>query len=220
MVRASPITAHIPRNPARESSVTLRRVARRLSIGIAALALAAVVVAGLLSAKGSGGGQEREPPGPSLAKAREQLRGAPAPLAALHDQSSQLLGGGKDAFARRLRELRGYPVVVNKWGSWCAPCRAEFPHLQRQAVKQGKRVAFLGVDGQDNEANARKFLRRYPVAYPSYVDGDLSIAKSFGAVQGFPSTVFYDRRGKIAYVKQGSYPDEAALARDIRRYAR
>ena len=43
---------------------------------------------------------------------------------------------------------------------------------------------------------------------------------SFGAVQGFPSTVFYDRKGEIAYVKQGSYPNEAALARDIRRYAR
>ena len=52
------------------------------------------------------------------------------------------------------------------------------------------------------------------------MDGDLSIAKSFGSLQGFPSTVYYDRRGKIAYIKQGSYPTEAALARDIRRYAR
>ena len=111
-------------------------------------------------------------------------------------------------------------MVVNKWGSWCAPCRAEFPALQRQSVKKGKRVAFLGVDGQDNDDDARKFLEKFPVAYPSYVDGDLSIARSFGAVQGFPSTVYYDRKGKIAYIKQGSYPTEAALARDIRRYAR
>ena len=198
------------------------RVARKLLIAAAALALAAVVTIGLLSAKNSEGGGDGadEPAGPSLSQARKRLEGAPAPLAALHDQSSQLLGGGKNAFAKRLRGLRGHPVVVNKWGSWCAPCRAEFPALQRQSVKQGKRVAFLGVDGQDNDDNARKFLRKYPVAYPSYVDGDLSIARSFGAVQGFPSTVFYDRKGEIAYVKQGSYPSEAALARDIRRYAR
>lgn len=196
-------------------------MARKLLIAGAAVALVVVVTIGLLSAKKSDGGQGGEQaPGPSLTKARAQLEGAPAPLAALHAQSSELLGGGKDAFAARLRTLRGYPVVVNKWGSWCAPCRAEFPALQRQSVEQGKRVAFLGVDGQDNNDNARKFLAEFPVAYPSYVDGDLSIAKSFGAVQGFPSTVYYDRKGKIAYVKQGSYPTEAALARDIRRYAR
>lgn len=196
-------------------------MARKLLIAGAAVALVVVVTIGLLSAKNSDGGQGGEQaPGPSLTKARAQLEGAPAPLAALHAQSSELLGGGKDAFAARLRTLRGYPVVVNKWGSWCAPCRAEFPSLQRQSVEQGKRIAFLGVDGQDNNDNARKFLAKLPVAYPSYVDGDLSIAKSFGAVQGFPSTVYYDRKGKIAYIKQGSYPTEAALARDIRRYAR
>lgn len=201
--------------------VNLRRVARKLWMAAAAVALVAVVAIGLLSAKNSGGGTTpaRED-GPTLEQAKKRLRGAPAPLAALHAQSSELLRGGKDAFAARLRDLRGYPVVVNKWGSWCAPCRAEFPALQRQAVAQGKRVAFLGVDGQDNDDNARKFLDKYPVAYPSYVDPDLSIAKSFGSVQGFPSTVFYDRRGRIAYIKQGSYPTEAALARDIRRYAR
>ena len=197
-------------------------MARKLSIAAAAVALVAVVTVGLLSAKESdgGGSSAGEPAGPTLTEARERLKGAPAPLAALHAQSSQLLGGGVDAFAARLRALRGYPVVVNKWGSWCAPCRAEFPALQRQSVAKGKRVAFLGVDGQDNDDNARKFLEQFPVAYPSYVDGDLSIARSFGSVQGFPSTVFYDRKGKLAYVKQGSYSSEAALARDIRRYAR
>jgi len=196
-------------------------VARKLSIAAAAVALAAVVTLGLLSAKESDGGAGAgESPGPTPTQARERLKGAPAPLAALHAQSSQLLGGGKNAFATRLRALRGYPVVVNKWGSWCGPCRAEFPALQRQSVAHGRRVGFLGVDGQDNDDNARAFLKKFPVAYPSYVDGDLSIAKSFGAVQGFPSTVYYDRRGKIAYIKQGSYPSEAALARDIRRYAR
>ncbi len=205
---------------------TLRPVARKLLIAGASLALVAVVVIGLLSARNSDdsasgdAGVAQEPATPTLEQARRRLKGAPAPLAALHAQSSQLLGGGTAAFSARLRKLRGYPVVVNKWGSWCAPCRAEFPALQRQSVEQGKRIAFLGVDGQDNNESARKFLAQFPVAYPSYIDGDLSIARSFGAVQGFPSTVFYDRKGKVVYIKQGSYPTEAALAQDIRRYAR
>ena len=61
------------------------------------------------------------------------------------------------------KELRGHPVVVNKWGSWCGPCRAEFPYFQRQAIEHGKKVAFLGVDGKDNDANAEEFLKEFPV---------------------------------------------------------
>ncbi|HEY6780354.1 MAG TPA: TlpA disulfide reductase family protein, partial [Thermoleophilaceae bacterium] len=79
------------------------------------------------------------------------LAGAPAPLAQLHDQANDLLDGGVDAYGARLRELRGYPIVVNKWGSWCGPCRAELPYFQRQSVAQGKRIAFLGVDAVDSD---------------------------------------------------------------------
>ena len=49
-------------------------------------------------------------------------------------------------------------MVVNKWASWCGPCRAEFPFFQSQSVKRGKRIAFLGVDGNDNDADAAEFL--------------------------------------------------------------
>ena len=52
--------------------------------------------------------------------------------------------GGTDAFRRQLAALRGYPVVVNKWASWCGPCRFEFPFFQRLVTKRGKQVAFLG----------------------------------------------------------------------------
>jgi|SRR5215207_4314649 len=148
------------------------------------------------------------------------LEGAPAPLAGVHRQASQLLGGGAKAFGKRLRELRGYPVVVNKWASWCGPCRAEFPYFQRQSTKRGKKVAFLGVNSQDNDADARAFLRRFPVRYPSYIDGDLSIAAEFEAVQAFPTTAFYGRRGKLAFVHQGGYASERKLVEDIERYAR
>lgn len=203
------------------ASVTLQHVRRKLIFGGLAVALVGVLVAGVISARKSEPASGSPTPASfPLAKATAQLEGAPAPLAALHDQSSELLGGGSEAFVKRLRALRGYPVVVNKWGSWCPPCRAEFPHFQRQAARHGKRVAFLGVDGQDNAKSARKFLATYPVAYPSYIDGDLKIGKYLQALNAFPSTVFYDRKGGVAYVKQGSYPDERSLARDIRRYAR
>jgi len=204
---------------------------RNVVFAAGAALLLAVVVVGLLSARastngdapGSSGDRGRdpgEPHGPSLREARARLKGAPAPLAGIHAQSSQLLRGGAKAFDARLRALRGYPVVVNKWGSWCPPCRAEFPTFQRASIKHGKKVAFLGVDGQDNVRDASRFLRRFPVSYPNYVDSDLGIARRLGAVQAFPSTVFYDSKGEIAYIKQGSYPGDRALAADIRRYAR
>ena len=149
-----------------------------------------------------------------------ELAGAPAPLAKLHDQGARLLPGGVGAFRARLRGLRGYPVVVNKWASWCGPCRAEFPHFRNQALRRGKRIAFLGVDTNDNDAAARRFLRRYPVSYPSYSDPEGEIARTLGGAVAFPATAYYDARGKLVTVHQGGYRTERDLAADIDRYAR
>jgi cytochrome c biogenesis protein CcmG/thiol:disulfide interchange protein DsbE len=148
------------------------------------------------------------------------LKGSPPPLAALHDQANRLLGGGPDAFKQRLRKLNGYPIVVNKWASWCGPCRAEFPYFQRQSQKLGKRMAFIGVNSNDSDSDARSFLRQFPVSYPSYSDGDLAIAAVFNGVQAFPTTAFYDKKGELAYVHQGAYASEQKLAADINRYGR
>ena len=180
--------------------------------------LTTLVCLGLLTGCGSGSDPQSAAGGEGATRAA--LAGAPGPLAKLHAQASDLLGGGADAYRARIESLRGYPVVVNKWGSWCPPCRAEFPFFQRQAVKRGKRVAFLGVDGQDNDAAARKFLREFPTPFPHYVDPDLKIATAMKAVAAFPSTVFYDRRGRIAFVRQGGYSTERKLVEDIERYAR
>ncbi len=81
-------------------------------------------------------------------------------------------------------------------------------------------MAFLGVNSNDNDAAARKFLRDHPVPYPSYKDPDLGIAAVFKGVQAFPVTAFYDAKGKLAFVHQGGYPTEEKLAEDIDRYAR
>jgi cytochrome c biogenesis protein CcmG/thiol:disulfide interchange protein DsbE len=150
----------------------------------------------------------------------KRLAGAPPPLAALHKQRNELLDGGAGAFKARLRRLRGYPVVVNKWASWCGPCRFEFPFFQRQAVTRGKQVGFLGVDSDDSDGDAREFLRKYPVPFPSYKDPHLAVAAELGAVQATPATAFYDSKGKLAFLHQGGYASEAKLAEDIERYAR
>jgi len=111
-------------------------------------------------------------------------------------------------------------VVVNKWASWCGPCRSEFPFFQRLSVRRGKRVAFLGVDANDNDAAARRFLGQFPVTYPSYSDPDLKVSAVFNGVQAFPTTAFYGPNGRLSYVHQGAYPTERKLSEDIDRYAR
>ena len=138
---------------------------RRLIAVLAALALVAVVVIGLAQA-GEETGSREEPQAFDLAQAKRDLAGAPAPLAALHEQSAAILTGGVEAFEKRLQQLRGTPVVINKWASWCGPCRAEFPVFQQVAADRGKTIAFLGVNGTDKRPAAERFLAERPVPVP------------------------------------------------------
>jgi thiol-disulfide isomerase/thioredoxin len=190
---------------------------RRYAAILALLALVAALAVGLTQAGGdSGDGAAKQPF--DLREARRDLRGAPPPLASLHEQSSQLLPGGPKAFRARLRELEGHPVVVNKWASWCGPCRTEFPYFQRQATVQGKEVAFLGLNSGDSTDPARRFLREKPLPFPSYLDPDEDIAKTIKAPANYPITIFFDRRGRLTYVHQGGYRRESDLVDDMTRY--
>jgi len=146
------------------------------------------------------------------------LKQAPPPLAGLYKQPDELLDGGKDAYEARLAELKGHPVVVNVWASWCGPCRAEFPLFQQASAKLGKRIAFLGINAEDSESSAKAFLADYPVPYPSYTDPDKGIVGDFG-IYGYPKTVFYSPSGEQTYVKQGQYSSSADLMADIKQYA-
>jgi cytochrome c biogenesis protein CcmG, thiol:disulfide interchange protein DsbE len=180
-----------------------------------AIALVLAVCAASAAACGSDESSGSQPPDYESA-----LRGAPRELAALHDQAGELLGGGVAAFEKRLERLRGYPVVVNKWASWCDPCRAEFPYFQSEAAKHGTEVAFIGVNSNDGEDTAAEFLDELPVPYPSYSDPKLEIAASFDAPTEFPATAFYDSDGELVHVRRGAYANEEELAADIERYAR
>ena len=184
----------------------------------AVLAVAALVALGgvVLLTRGSDSPATQAPEDPAAERA---FQGAPAPIRGLYADRNKLLDGGPEAFSARVDQLRGYPIVVNKWASWCGPCRAEFPVFQKAAVQEAERVAFVGVDSSDNDEDARTFLTDFPLPYPSYRDPDLKVARVFNGVGAFPTTAFYDKTGKLAYVHQGPYDSVDELLADVRRYA-
>jgi thiol-disulfide isomerase/thioredoxin len=190
---------------------------RRLVFALIGLGLVAIVAIGLVQSPGGKG----QPPSATIStrEAQQRLAGAPPRLAALHAQANRLLPGGAPALRRRLAELKGHPVVLNGWASWCGPCRHEFPAFQQVSVDLGKQVAFLGLDTGDNAKDAGAFLERFPVSYPSYEDPAQHAISALKAPQLLPFTLFFGADGKVAYVHQGGYASRAALARDVRRYA-
>jgi thiol-disulfide isomerase/thioredoxin len=178
--------------------------------GMVGLVLAAAALAGC--------GDQTRNAAPDHAQVVAAFRGSPAPLASLHAQPNRLIAGGMGGFKARLAGLRGYPVVVNEWGSWCPNCVSEFPEFQRAAVAYGRRVAFVGVDVEDANAAATSFLRRFPVTYPSYVDPKQQIAQMLEASGYYPQTVYISRKGVVLYDHPGPYTSTAELEHDIRRY--
>jgi len=140
-----------------------------------------------------------------------------APLAKLYGEANELLPGGKDAFEKRVGEL-GYPVVANVWASWCGPCRFEFPLFQEASAKWGKKVAFIGVDAEDSEKEATKWLKAHPVPYPSYFETGYDYPASL-KLDGRPDTVFYNAKGELVEKHIGQYANAEALEEDIKKYA-
>jgi cytochrome c biogenesis protein CcmG, thiol:disulfide interchange protein DsbE len=144
------------------------------------------------------------------------LAGSPGPLAELHRQASQLLGTDA-AFKARLRALRGYPVVVNVWASWCTPCRSEFSLFAAASWQHGRHVAFLGADTDDAAGDARSFLTQHPVSYPSYQTSESSLSL-LAVLEGLPTTIYLNPAGKVVHVHVGQYGSEGALDQDISSY--
>jgi len=154
---------------------------------------------------------------PTSAAVAQELVGSPALLAALHQQAGQLLGG-ESAFAARLRALRGYPIVVNAWASWCTPCRKEFGLFAIASARYGRGVAFLGADTNDSPGDAQSFLIQHPVSYPSY-QTTTSGLNPLAPIAGLPTTIFINRAGKVVYVHAGQYEAQGTLDQDVNNYA-
>ena len=101
---------------------------------------------------------------------------------------------GQDKLA--LRQLRGYPVVLNFWASWCIPCKKEASRLDAVARQHVGDVVFLGVDVQDGTSDARSFLRHRGVRYASLHDSSGLTYDGYG-LTGVPETYWLDARGRI-----------------------
>jgi cytochrome c biogenesis protein CcmG/thiol:disulfide interchange protein DsbE len=147
------------------------------------------------------------------------LKGSPPALQQLHELGGTVRQSSKEAFARTLRSLRGYPVVINVWAEWCPPCRGEFPIFQRSALRFGRRVAFVGLDEDDSTSKATSFLRSYPVPYPSFSDPSGTILHGIGRIIGLPATIFLDSNHKVTGPLEGAYRSDAQLDAAITRYA-
>ncbi|MEX2253054.1 MAG: TlpA disulfide reductase family protein, partial [Thermoleophilaceae bacterium] len=129
-----------------------------------ALALAALLaMSGLASA---GCGSDEPESAFTEAELQAAVKGAPEPLERLYARRGTggggLIDGDPAAYKRQIAALRGYPIVVNKWASWCGPCKLEFPFFQEAVARQGKKVAFLAVDVQDVREDAEEFLKETP----------------------------------------------------------
>jgi cytochrome c biogenesis protein CcmG/thiol:disulfide interchange protein DsbE len=114
----------------------------------------------------------------------------------------------------RLEELRGTPVVLNFWASWCIPCKEEAPFLAAASRAHRRDIAFLGLDIQDFERDARRFLDRLDVPYPSVRETGSKIHTAYG-LTGVPETYYIDGRGRIVAHATGAVSREE-LERDIK----
>lgn len=174
----------------------VRRRAVRRSTG------AAVAVAAALALTGCGGGETGSSSGDTqfVQGTGQVTEVPPGKRKAAPDISGETVGGGD----LTLSDYRGKIVVLNVWGSWCAPCRAEAPHLAKVAEDtEDQGVRFIGINTRDlDKANARAFERRYDIGYPSLYDPSgkqiLRFPRNSLSPQTIPSTVVLDREGRIA----------------------
>lgn len=114
-----------------------------------------------------------------------------------------------------LAELRGYPLVINFWASWCGPCKDEAPILAASAEAHAGEVVFLGIDIQDFKSDARRFLTRYDVNYVSVRDSSDDTYVDYG-LTGVPETYYVDDEGRVVAHSLGGLSREE-LERGIAR---
>lgn len=110
---------------------------------------------------------------------------------------------GPDGTPYRLSDFRGMPLIVNFWATWCPPCRAEMPSMQRaweQVKDEG--IALIAVNVGEDVAAITKFAAEYPVKFPLPMDLESRTVQAW-TVRGLPTTYVVDPQGRLAYVAAG-----------------
>lgn len=113
-----------------------------------------------------------------------------------------IVDGSVERFSQTLAEMRGRPIVVNFWATWCEPCKDEMPRLVAAARTYRGRVHFLGVDVQDDPTAAARFADAYRMPFPSMTDPQRAIVRD-QKILGLPVTQFYRADGELAFVHSG-----------------
>ncbi len=111
---------------------------------------------------------------------------------------------GLDGQTVKMSELRGKPVMVNFWATWCPPCREEMPDLQKAYQKyRGEGMVFLGIDMQEDPETVRKFVQQNGYDWTFVVDSDAQVARTYQA-SAIPTSYFVDRNGIIRDTQIGA----------------
>jgi thiol-disulfide isomerase/thioredoxin len=146
--------------------------------------------------------------GPSPHGESAVLASNAASASLLPDDAYALPAFGVEDYQALLAQLRGTPVVVNIWSSWCGPCRREASDLADAAAHDGDHVQFLGIDILDERTAAVRFMKEFGWTYPSVFDAAGAIRTSLGFI-GQPDTVFYDAKGRAVSTWSGPLTAEA-----------
>lgn len=127
----------------------------------------------------------------------------------------ELEGVDLDGADLALADFHGTPVVVNVWGSWCPPCRAEAPDLVEAATQLEGRAQFVGINSRDTStAQAKAFEGTYDVTYPSFYSPDGRALLVFGGSLGprtIPATLVLDTQGRVAASIIGRVPSAGTV---------
>ncbi len=115
----------------------------------------------------------------------------------------------------KLSEMRGNVVLINFWASWCGPCREEMPLLNQLHSKyQPLGFTVLGVNVEEQEKNARGFLKNFPVDFPVLLDNQNKVSKLYDVI-AMPTTVVVDRDGNMRYLHRGYKPGDEKKYRNM-----
>lgn len=192
------LDAMLHRSPRRTANGPARRARALLAAGIAGIALAAAGCSTGSDSVGQDGGSQY----------RFVQANRDGELVSVHKRQSAPDFSGTTFTGKKVRlsEYRGKVVLVNFWGSWCPPCRAEAPDLQRLYAKdKAKGLLVLGVNVKDQKQLAAAFIRTKHLTYPNISDPQSRIALQFRNFppSAIPSTIIVDRNGRVAGVYLG-----------------